>query len=89
MRCCDILGGAAILAATAGLGHGVTHVANQAITYATYHALSYGQHTLTNLAILQRRAQSALSKGHRISTQTRRRSSQLLALAEYVMYAMK
>ncbi|PMD16276.1 hypothetical protein NA56DRAFT_753361 [Hyaloscypha hepaticicola] len=47
-RCRDIFGGAAISAATAGLGHGVSHVANQAITHATHHALTHGQHTFTH-----------------------------------------
>jgi hypothetical protein len=47
-RCRDVFGGAAISAATAGLGHGVTHVANQVITHATHHALTHGQHTLTH-----------------------------------------
>jgi hypothetical protein len=47
-RCRDIFGGAAISAATVGLGHGVTHIANQAITHATHHALTHGQHALTH-----------------------------------------
>jgi hypothetical protein len=48
IRCRDILGGATISAATAGLGHGVTHVANQAVTHATHHALTHGQQTFTH-----------------------------------------
>jgi hypothetical protein len=43
-RCRDIFLGAGISFATAGLGHGVSHVVNYGISQAAGHAVSHGQH---------------------------------------------
>lgn len=44
----DVFGGGAISAMTLGIGHGITHVANNLITHATHHAVTQGQHALTH-----------------------------------------
>jgi hypothetical protein len=45
-RARDVFGGAAISLATAGFGHGVSHVAHHAITHATHHVVTHGQHLI-------------------------------------------
>jgi hypothetical protein len=47
-RARDIFGGAAISLATAGFGHGVSHLAHHTITQATHHAVIHGQHLVTH-----------------------------------------
>jgi hypothetical protein len=63
-RCRDIFGGGLISAATLGLGHGVSHVANHLITHTTHHALTQGQHALTHQVghFLEKRAERAADR---------------------------